>query len=103
MKKIIILVASVFCLTSSIADAQVQSTKPVLCFQPEKLIKELTDLGEQPIWFGVALDNKSYYTLTVNDRTNEWTLLQFDDKNACIIGLGKDNKILPSKSNKPNM
>lgn len=92
MYKNLIIVAFVFCLTSSIANAQTEKSKPMICFPAAQIFSELKEIGEEPVWTGQSLANDSFYVLTVNSKTKEWTLLQSDDKTACIIGIGKTSK-----------
>lgn len=93
MKKLVI-AASLFCLISSIAGAQIETKKPVLCFPVNELLKEIKSVGEDPIWMGSSTEGESVYALLVNKKTNDWTLIQFSDKLGCVIGVGKDSKLV---------
>ena len=88
-------VAFLFCLISTIANAQAESNfkqipKPVLCGPVELIFKSLTDsdINEQPIWTGKNEDSKSDYALFVNPKTNSFTLVQFGKECGCILGVG---------------
>lgn len=73
--------------------------KPVQCEKTETVIKGLIggDYKENPLWVGI--DNNSKYSLFANIKTGSWTLLQFDDKIACVIGSGEKSKMIFSKPN----
>jgi hypothetical protein len=70
----------------------VKINKPVVCNDTSVVFKALTDgdFKEQPIWVGAAEDSK--YTLFVNEKTGTWTVIQFDSKNACVLGEGIKSK-----------
>jgi len=70
--------------------------KPVRCDDLKIVIEALTgpDLNEKPVWVGGDQNTKSKYMLTVNEKTRAWTMIQFDDKSACIVGFGDNAKIL---------
>jgi hypothetical protein len=70
--------------------------KPVLCEKTEVVINGLldSDYKEQPIWIGV--DEKSRYSIFANEKTGSWTLIQFNEKIACILGVGEGSKTLPT-------
>jgi len=64
--------------------------KPVLCADRDRVIKELSGsrYQEMPVWMGLENTTGDRYSLFVNPDTRSWTLLQFDDKIACVIGAG---------------
>ena len=67
--------------------------KPVICDKPEVVIKSLQDrFKEQPLWLGI--DEKSRYALFVNEKTKDWTIIQFNDNIACVIGVGEKSKFV---------
>jgi len=41
-----------------------------------------------PIWWGIEPATVSRYSLFVNEQTKTWTLIQFDENMACILGVG---------------
>ena len=66
--------------------------KPVECVDTETLFQGLigSDYREKPIWLGVESGAVlSRYTLFVNEQTKSWTLIQFDEKIACVLGIGE--------------
>ena len=68
--------------------------KPVYCDKPEALIRSITgnNYKERPKWLGE--DEKSRYSLFVNEETGSWTIIQFNDKIACVLGVGESSKFV---------
>lgn len=82
-------------LLPALAHAQpVTVEKPVQCEKTETIINGLlsSDYKEQPIWVGK--DEKSRYSVFANPKTGSWTLIQFNDKIACMLGAGEGSKII---------
>ena len=65
--------------------------KPVECADTETLFRGLigSDYKERPIWWGIEPATVSRYSLFVNEQTKTWTLIQFDEKIACVLGTGE--------------
>lgn len=91
-------VAFLFCLIGTIANAQsgsqlpngfVQTNKPVLCGPADTVFKGLADpeIDEKPLWIGTA-ENGSNFAVFVNAKTSGFTIIQFGQTIACIIGIG---------------
>ena len=100
MKKLA--VAFLLGLTTLIAHAEPRVLeKPVRCDDIKIVIETLTgpELNEKPVWVGLDQTTKSKYMLTVNDKTRAWTMIQFDDKSACIVGFGNNSKTLNPNPN----
>ena len=95
-------VAFLFCLTSTIAYAIQPFTveKPVFCSDVKSMIEFLSgeEYREVPAWVGK--DEKSKYVLMSNEKHKTWTLVQFNDQVACVLGAGTDGSIVRSKSSK---
>lgn len=91
-----ITVAFLFCLTSTLANAQTfQTNKPVICDDSKTIISHLGErYGERLIWLANDTQDLSKFGLFVNEKTKTWTLLQFTSEVACIVGLGKDSKLI---------
>ena len=68
--------------------------KPIDCADTAILLQGLgsSDYKEKPIWLGtepgVTLPK---YSLFVNEETKSWTLIQFDEKVACVLGTGESS------------
>jgi hypothetical protein len=68
--------------------------KPVECAETTTLLQGLSgsDYKENPIWWGIEPGaTVSRYSLFVNEETKSWTLIQFDDKIACVLGTGENS------------
>ncbi len=90
------IVAFLFCLISTIANAQNESPyssqKPVLCDKANKVLSALMEKwGEIPVWTAKDGQDNTRYLLLVNSKTRTWTLLQFTPETACILGLGEES------------
>jgi hypothetical protein len=84
-------VAMILILTSLVASAQsnlIEIDKPVTCSDPKTVIEGLSDqYQEQPFWSGRGTDSK--YVLLVNSKTGSWSMVEYNDKIACVVGTGK--------------
>ena len=82
-------------LVLGIAVAQsVTVQKPIECADTATLLRGLSgsDYKEKPIWFGIEPGaTVSRYSLFVNEETKSWTLIQFDEKIACVLGTGENS------------
>ena len=82
-------------LLPAIATAQpVTVEKPVPCEKTKTVIDALlkSDYKEQPIWIGS--DEQSRNSIFANEKTGSWTLIQFNEQIACILGAGEGSKVL---------
>jgi hypothetical protein len=88
-----IITAALIAVTGATALAQESRTfnKPVLCADRDSIIRELSGARykEMPIWLGLEKSTGDRYSLFVNGDTGSWTLIQFDEKIACVIGAGE--------------
>lgn len=79
--------------TCSVAMAQpVQVNKPVVCGNTADVMKELKDdYKEFPVFLGETKDKSVSVSLFVQtgDRDQSWTLIEFNESVACVIGMGK--------------
>lgn len=73
----------------------VELQKKMLCNDAKVIIDGLIkgDYAEKPVWFGK--DTSHGFALFANSKTGTWTLLEFDDNIACVIGEGTGHKIVP--------
>jgi hypothetical protein len=87
-----LMMAFLFCLVGSIAHAQevIDLTKPLKCSDAQSVIKYFVDTHkEAPVWVGKSVHN-TRITLMVNKETRSWTLVEYDDRLACVLGAGED-------------
>ncbi len=86
--------ACLFCLASSIANAQYkpfQLEKKVDCGPAVKLMEFLErDYNERQVWVGIDMTgaNESYMALLMDRSTGKWTVVQYNTHVACILGSG---------------
>jgi len=84
--------AFLFCLASTIANAQVfESKKDITCGKTSFMLKTLSgkDVEEHPIWVGTTDETKTRTVILVNNATQTWTIVQLDNKIACILSVGE--------------
>ena len=79
-------------LTSFVVHAQVvQVEKPVVCSNLKTIVETISqDYQEQPTWRGN--DSSSKYIMFANSKTGTWTLIQYNDNIACVIGSGENGR-----------
>lgn len=84
--------AFLFCLINSVANAQpVQHEKIVLCDKTAEMFEALgKQYQEVPVWGGKNSEQGLNFALMLNTETKTWTLVQFNTKTACILGIGDD-------------
>ncbi len=91
MKYIFLLVL----LVANIAIAQIEiAQKPLDCANTQLILRGLmsNNFKESPIWTGIEPGvTLSKYSLFVNEQTKEWTLIQFNEITACILGTGGES------------
>ena len=90
--KTIAALAFLFCLSGTLANAQtVQSKITVTCGNTQLVLTSFDskDIDEHPIWVGTAEEIKTRTVVLVNKNTQTWSIVQFDDKIACVIGIGE--------------
>jgi hypothetical protein len=98
MKYILLFLA----LFTSVAYAQPSITKKeVYCDKTEILIPVIKgkDFQEVPIWFGKGDGKAPNYSLFVNNETRSWTIIQFNNELACVIGSGESYQVITKKTN----
>ena len=87
-----LMMAFLFCLASSIANAQeiIDLNKPLKCSEAEAVVKYFVETHkETPVWVGKSVHN-TQITLMMNKETRSWTLIEYDSKLACVLGAGED-------------
>ncbi len=83
----------------SLAQEPIVADKSVVCSQTKVVLEALREIyKEEPIWLGKGND-RSRYSLFVNPKNGAFTLLQFNDEIACIIGVGESSINIPIKPN----
>lgn len=90
------LLAAILGMISAVAHAQTTSAKPVVCGTVTEVVGELRSeqYNEQPIWHGMDTLGTTQYVVFTNVKSLTWTLVQFDNTTACILGTGSRSRIL---------
>lgn len=71
--------------------------KKIVCNWVSVILGTLKDTyKEEPIWVGTDKD-RSRYGLFVNPKNGHFTLVQFNNEIACVIGAGESSFNLPIK------
>lgn len=81
-------VAFLLALTSLVANAEVEKLyKPVVCSDVRTVVESISaEFNEVPYWNGTGESTK--YILMVNKQTMTWTMIEYTDVNACVVGSG---------------
>ena len=93
--------AFLFCLISSIAHAQqiIDLQKPLKCSDAQVVMNYFVDTHKEiPVWVGKSVHN-THVTLLMNTETRSWTMIEYDDRLACVLGAGEAK----SASSKPEI
>ena len=84
-------------LSGPVAAQSVVTQKPIEGVDTALMFRGLSssDFKEKPIWMGTEPGvTLSRYSLFVNEETKSWTLIQFDEKIACVLGTGEASSLL---------
>lgn len=83
-------VAFLFCLISTIVNAEpFEINRKLICETTDIVLKTLErEFGEKPVWQGK--NNQELNTfLLANTKTESWSIVISDGKNACVLDGGK--------------
>jgi hypothetical protein len=80
--------AFLLALTSLVANAEIEKLyKPVVCSDLKTVIESISsEYNEVPYWNGISSDTK--FILMVNKQTGTWTMIEYLNKDACVVGSG---------------
>lgn len=86
--------AFLFCLVGSIAYATpIERRKVVMCDSVETVFRTVfEEFQEKPVWFANDLPTPTQYVITASAENDTWTLIQYDDTQACVLGVGTGSK-----------
>ena len=89
------IMAFLFCLISPIVNAEAfKYDYPTLCDSTQKIIESLgKNYSEQLTWSGTHVNDKSVYSLWINEKTKAWTLLKMTAEVSCILGVGEESNL----------
>ena len=86
-----LILAFLVCLPS-LANAQFRYDYPIVCDDTQKVISVLEKEFEEKLsWKGLHVNDKSVYSLWINEKTQNWTLLKMTPATTCILGTGSDS------------
>lgn len=93
MFKIIFVFMMTFAITSVMAEVRTIN-KPIVCEETSVVLSTLFsgEYQEFPIWMGIG--ENSRYSLFANEKTKSWTLIQYDEKIACVLGVGSHYRMV---------
>ena len=92
MRTLMLLVVLVSC--SALAQS-VKTNKPVECVTPRYAAQALEAAGETPVFNddNQMTDKQTVVVLMKNESTGTWTLLEFQQGLACVLGHGVQKQI----------
>jgi hypothetical protein len=95
--------ATLFCLTSLIAHAQLQEyERRLTCGDTQFVMSALTKTAqERPIWGGADPQTGTQTSVLVNTKTLTWTVVQYDHKMACVLQSGEGFRVLNEALREP--
>lgn len=92
-------VAFLLSLTCSLANAEFESRKPIICDETKIIVTSLVEVYlEKPMWTAPSPKDNTRYSLFVNTQTGSWTLVQMNIEIACILGVGEEYKLMLENS-----
>jgi hypothetical protein len=82
-------------ISCSVLAQSVKTNKPVACVTPEFAAQALELAGEAPVFNddNLMTNKQSAIVLLRNERTGTWTLLEFQQGLACILGHGVQQQV----------
>ena len=94
MKKLIAFILMAFLIAVALAQSTaVEINKKIVCDNTKPLLDTLlNEYKESPVWAGT--DDKSRYSLLINQETGTWTMIQFDKNTTCILGVGENSRAM---------
>lgn len=90
-KYLIAVILAMLCVAAT-AQKPVESTKKVVCFPLNVLLKDLKDkYGEEPMVLGITSNMDDVgMGLYINRDTGSYTVVEFDREAACVVSVGKN-------------
>ena len=83
---------------TALASEWFESQKPVTCGPFREIVQTLIkeQYREVPIWIGQSSADRTQFSLFTNNTTGTWTLVQYGQVTGCIIGVGKNHRMIDS-------
>lgn len=97
MYKLFLGVIIVCVLIANVYAQSITVEKPITCGATKSVIESLTgkEYDEQLFWVGT--DEDSRYAVLRNEKSGAWTIIQFNEKLACVLGAGDSSRQVFSK------
>lgn len=77
-----------------------RAEKPTVCDTIDAVMQHLTEkYNEVPVWNGRGagkFDEGNSIMMLMNHSTKTWTIIQYNDKVACILAVGDDLQFSPA-------
>lgn len=98
MKKIAVTLTLGVALSVAFAEA-VETKKDVVCDNKKELFDwvQTNEYQEKLIWMGDSPLSKTKLAVISNKDTGTWTIIEFNDKYACVLSVGISSKLVPTK------
>lgn len=96
------LVMALLCLTSCLSYAQLSEyERKVTCGSVKVILKALTgkEVEEAPLWVGRTDTTDTQTAVLVNKETLTWTVIQYDNKVACVLSSGEGYRFKAQANN----
>jgi len=79
------------------AEEPVTVNKEVVCTKTSTMLAAVRNMyGEQPVWHGDA-ESEGSIVITANPTTNTWSIIQYNEKVACLLEVGKGFRFRDTK------
>lgn len=85
--KYIFLIASLFSCFGVNAEVK-KINKEVVCSSLSEMSSALSEWKEKEVWTGYSPEEKNLYTFFYNQESKSWSIIQYNDNVACLIGSG---------------
>lgn len=88
-----------FVVVSTVFAEAVETTKAVICDNRKDVFTwiQTNEYNEKLTWIGDSPSSKTKFALLANNETGTWTIIEFDDKYACVVDVGVKSKLAPIK------
>lgn len=107
MKKFmaLIVLATVTTLTQATEGTWFKSHKPVDCGPFREIVEMITgnEFRERVTWLGNSHQDHTKFVLFRNPDTNTWTVIQYGQDIACVLGMGSGDNTFENISNQFKM
>lgn len=82
-----------YLLSSTVTAAPFETSKPIICAPIQEILSVFKEDKLVGTFLGKSLTEDSNYALFFNEKEKTWAFIQFNGKNACVLGGGIEGKI----------